>query len=91
MGLLVTLLLVLVNLFGTVITNGPPTSQPTMLDIWMLICLIFAWDALLAYAALLLHQRYQMGREAWTLHQGEGEYGSPNLWEAAHHEMKLLE
>ena len=62
MGLLVTLVLVLVNLFGTVIANRPPTSQLTMLDIWILVCLFFAWDAFLAYAALLLHQRFQIGK-----------------------------
>ena len=56
MGLLVTLLLVLVNLFGTVIQTKPPTKTPTYLDVWMLACIVFVCGALFSYAALLFRQ-----------------------------------
>ena len=54
MALLITLLLVLVNLFGTVIETQPPTQYPTYLDIWMLACILFVYAALDTYAYLLL-------------------------------------
>ena len=54
MALLITLLLVLVNLFGTVIETQPPTQYPTYLDIWMLTCILFVCAALKTYAFLLL-------------------------------------
>ena len=57
MALLITLILVLVNMFGTVIYKRPPTNY-TVLDIWMIGCLIFVSGALMAYAVLLLHQRF---------------------------------
>ena len=56
MGLLVTLLLVLVNFFGTVIQTKPPTKKPTNLDVWMLACIVFVCGALFSYAALLFRQ-----------------------------------
>ena len=57
MTLLITLILVLVNMFGTVLEKRPPTKV-TVLDIWMIGCLIFVSGALMAYAVLLLHQRF---------------------------------
>ena len=38
------------------------TKNPTVLDIWMLVCISFVWIALLAYAILLMGQRTR----AWT-------------------------
>ena len=52
MALLITLLLVLVNVFGTVIYTQP-TKYLTVLDIWMISCIIFVCGALVAYAAIL--------------------------------------
>ena len=62
MTLLITLVLVLVNKFGTVIEKRPRTNV-TVLDIWMIGCLIFVSGALMAYAVLLLHQRFIMGND----------------------------
>ena len=62
MALLITLILALVNLSGTVIDKRPSTKNPTVLDIWMLVCISFVWIALLAYAILLMGQRTR----AWT-------------------------
>ena len=53
MALLITLLLVKVNLLGTVIRTQPSSSSPTLLVIWIIGCLMFVTAALLAYAALL--------------------------------------
>ena len=61
MALLITLILVLVNMFGTVIDKRPPTNS-TVLDIWMIGCLLFVFGSLMAYAALLFHQRFHIGK-----------------------------
>ena len=63
MALLITLLLVKVNLLGTVIRTQPSSSSPTLLVIWIIGCLMFVTGALLAYAALLWiskHRRLQI-------------------------------
>ena len=65
MALLITLILVLVNMFGTVIDKRPPTNS-TVLDIWMIGCLLFVLGSLMAYAALLLHQRFQIGKNLFS-------------------------
>ena len=63
MALLINLVLVLVNMFGTVIDQIPPTKT-TVLDVWMIGCLIFVSVSfcvcLMAYAALLFHQRFSI-------------------------------
>ena len=66
MALLITLILVLVNMFGTVIDKRPPTNS-TVLDIWMIGCLLFVFGSLMAYAALLLHQRFQIGKNLFSI------------------------
>ena len=50
-------LLVLVNLFGTVIRTQPSTKYLTYLNIWMITCIIFVCGPLFAYAVLLFHLR----------------------------------
>ena len=46
MALLVTLFLVLVNIFNTVTTNTPKAEGLTAIEIWMLSCLLFVFGAL---------------------------------------------
>merc|ERR1711994_645264 len=41
MALLITVLLVLVNLLGTIIDKQPPSTFPTSLVIWISICIVF--------------------------------------------------
>ena len=53
LGMLITVLLVLVNLFGTVVQTKPPTKYPTALEIWLIMCVKFVFGAILAYAVLL--------------------------------------
>ena len=58
MALLITLLLVLVNVFGTVIYTHQ-TKYLTLLDIWMISCIIFVCGALVAYAAILWNKMFR--------------------------------
>jgi hypothetical protein len=53
MALLVTLFLVLVNIFNTVTTNTPKAEGLTAIEAWMLACILFVFGALGEYAALL--------------------------------------
>ena len=56
MALLVTLFLVLVNIFNTVTTNTPKAEGLTAIEAWMLACILFVFGTLVEYAALLLHK-----------------------------------
>ena len=47
MGLLVTLFLVLVNIFNTVTTNTPKAEGLTAIEAWMLACILFVFGALI--------------------------------------------
>ena len=60
MGLLITLLLVLVNLFISVSDNSPDTHALTYISTWVLACIIFVQAAMLEYGCILLlkHVRY---------------------------------
>ena len=68
MALLITLFLVLVNIFNNVTTNSPKAETLTAIEIWMLACILFVfgeWDlaecridnilqgSLIVYAAIL--------------------------------------
>ena len=52
-ALLITILLVLVNFFGTIIRTQPPSVKPTYLAIWIIGCIVFVTSAIFAYAVLL--------------------------------------
>ena len=43
MALLVTLFLVLVNIFNNVTTNSPKAQGLTAIEIWMLACILFVF------------------------------------------------
>ena len=58
MGMLITTLLVLVNLFGTIISAQPPSESLMVLGIWMMACIVLVKLALFAFAILLLKQRF---------------------------------
>ena len=55
-ALLITLLLVLINQFGTITRVVPPSQSPTALTIWALCCILFVGGSLMVYAALLFQQ-----------------------------------
>ena len=43
MALLITLFLVLVNIFNNVTTNSPKAEGLTAIEIWMLACILFVF------------------------------------------------
>ena len=43
MALLITLFLVLVNIFNNVTTNSPKAETLTAIEIWMLACILFVF------------------------------------------------
>lgn len=55
MALLITLFLVLVNIFNTVTTNTPKAEGLTAIETWMLSCLLFVFGALVEYAIILFN------------------------------------
>merc|ERR1711874_522483 len=57
MALLVTLFLVLVNIFNTVTTNTPKAEGLTAIEAWMLSCILFVFGALIEYAAVLFKKQ----------------------------------
>ena len=56
MGLLITLFLVLVNLFISITTNSPNTKSLTSISTWVLACIIFVQGAVLEYGCILVFQ-----------------------------------
>ena len=79
MALLVTLLLVLINLYAAIVKTQPPTKAFTVLEIWMDVCLEFVWFALFAYAVLLFHQRYHNAQTPVTVMGSQTSDSSPTL------------
>jgi hypothetical protein len=53
MTLLVTLFLVMINIFNNISTASPLTDGITLIMSWILICLLFIFAALMAYAGIL--------------------------------------
>ena len=56
MGMLVTMLLVLINQFGTVVDIQPPSKSQTAITVWFIECIVFVAGALVAYATLLFQK-----------------------------------
>merc|ERR1711953_1396764 len=54
MTLLITIFLVLVNIFNTITTNIPKAEGPTAIEAWVMVCVLFVFGALVEYAAILL-------------------------------------
>ena len=70
MALLVTLFLVLVNIFNTVTTNTPKAEGLTAIEAWMLSCILFVFATLTEYACLLFSrgvdaEHEQRANESW--------------------------
>merc|ERR1712183_735790 len=58
MALLITLFLVLVNIFNNVTTNTPKAEGLTAIEAWMLACILFVFGALIEYAAILFRKQH---------------------------------
>ena len=71
MGLLVTLFLVLVNIFNTVTTNTPKAEGLTAIEAWMLACILFVCGALFEWVSVLNMKikfcSFLRGKESQTL------------------------
>jgi len=57
MGLLVTLFLVLTNMFNTINTESPTVEGLTSISIWLLSCIVFVAAAVTEYAGILYLKR----------------------------------
>ena len=71
MALLVTLFLVLVNIFNTVTTNTPKAEGLTAIEAWMLACILFVFGALTEYAFLLFKKGWDPDYD-WPPDKGHG-------------------
>ena len=90
MALLVTLLLVLINLYAAIVKTQPPTKSFTVLEIWMFICLEFVWFALFAYAVLLFHQRYHSVKTPVAINGPQNSDSGPTLTSMAQTSENIL-
>ena len=52
-GLLITIFLVLINIFNQVTEKSPNTETLTNISIWIISCIIFVYSALVEYGCLL--------------------------------------
>ena len=60
MGLLITLFLVLVNLFISITINSPNTKALTSISTWVLVCIIFVQGAVMEYGFILLFKYFSI-------------------------------
>ena len=58
MTLLVTLFLVLINIFNSVSSNSPNVEGFTAISTWVISCILFVFAALVGYAGILFKIRY---------------------------------
>merc|ERR1711974_540412 len=54
MAMLVTLFLVLINIFNSVREQAPISSRLNAVDLYLVVCVFFVFSALMEYAAILL-------------------------------------
>lgn len=54
MTFLVTLFLVLINIYNYVQNQSPVSDTINLLSFWMIVCILFVFGALAVYAAILL-------------------------------------
>ena len=59
MTLLVTIFLVLINIFNTIQTNSPKAEGLTAIEAWVIACIIFVFGALGEYTVILLKIKLQ--------------------------------
>ena len=92
MALLVTLFLVLVNIFNNVTTNTPKAEGLTAIEAWMLACILFVFAALAEYAAILFHKMNLMiGHKKQSKQTYEVGRTSPRLYYCNHNFDKVFQ
>ena len=57
MTLLVTLFLVLINIFTNITSNSPNVEGLTSISAWVITCILFVFGALIGYAGLLIRKK----------------------------------
>jgi len=60
MTLLITVFLVLVNIFNTITTNIPKAEGLTAIEAWVMVCVLFVFGALVEYAGILLQMKMRV-------------------------------
>jgi len=77
MSLLITLFLVLVNIFNNVTTNSPKAEGLTAIEIWMLACILFVFGALIEYAVILFKKQKEQKepKKEAAVHRSSGSNG----------------
>jgi len=73
MAMLITLFLVLINIFNIVTTNSPNVEGMTAIAAWMLVCIFFVFGALVGYAYLLWKKKKSCLKRKKTKKQTEEE------------------
>jgi len=97
MALLVTLFLVLVNIFNTVTTNTPKAEGLTAIEAWMLSCILFVFGCLIEYAIILLRKQSESVRpppshvKLICRDNYKYEVTSPNGAQGSHEQLQLEE
>ena len=56
-GLLITIFLVLINIFNNVTEKSPNTETLTNISVWIISCITFIYSALVEYGSLLYFKR----------------------------------
>ena len=69
MTLLVTVFLVLVNIFNTITSNIPKAEGLTAIEAWVIVCVLFVFGALIEYAGLLLKMKLEVSKSIKPKHQ----------------------
>jgi len=82
--LLVTLCLVLINMFNSTTTRIPVSNAVTAMEVWLLACMLLVFLSLVEYAIILrrivLHQRNLERKRRQTVgHQETDNYPGPSL------------
>jgi len=57
MTLLITVFLVLINIFNTIQTNSPKADGLTAIEAWLIACIVFVFAALIEYTGILLQMK----------------------------------
>ena len=73
MAMLITLFLVLINIFNIVTSNSPNVEGMTAIAAWMLVCIFFVFGALVGYAYLLWKKKKSCLKRKKTKKQSDEE------------------
>ena len=69
MALLITLFLVLINIFNNITTNSPKAEGLTAIEIWMLACILFVFGSLIGkvlISILYIHVLQFTTKKSWN-------------------------